>query len=317
MSDAPFFSIIIPLYNKAHHIKSTIESALDQTFEDFEIIVVNDGSTDGSESQVQAISDERITLHTKQNQGVAFARNFGVEKARAERIVFLDADDSWYPTHLEDLKALFLEYPDCGLYCKAYYKKEGKSLNPSKYNNLPTAPNWKGIVKDYFDASIVNCVAWTSAVAMPKAVFNNLNGFDTKITMGAGEDIDLWMRAALKYPVAFHNTPTAIHHLDATNRISHSNTNLRRFINLDQYDAYAKTNKSLKKYLDYNRFAFAIQYKLAKNFEQFEAYRDKIDMSNLNNKQIFLLNSNRLTLVLFSRLKHTLNLLNIRLSAFN
>src|SRR5690606_35592492 len=113
---------IIPLYNKERHIKSTIESVLAQTFQDFEIIIVNDGSTDNSEALVNSISDPRIKYFKQENKGVSTARNFGIEKSSAKLIAFLDADDYWYPNHLNHLKTLFETFPGCGIYATGYEK---------------------------------------------------------------------------------------------------------------------------------------------------------------------------------------------------
>ena len=102
------FSIIIPLYNKEKDIKKTLKSVLNQSFEDFEIIIINDGSTDNSEEIVKSIIDKRIFLYTKNNEGVSIARNYGVEKATSGFIAFLDADDYWHPNHLENLHTLLI-----------------------------------------------------------------------------------------------------------------------------------------------------------------------------------------------------------------
>ncbi|KIC01072.1 hypothetical protein OA88_15890, partial [Flavobacterium sp. JRM] len=90
-----FFSIVIPLYNKAYYIENTIKSVLYQSFTDYEIIIINDGSTDNSLEKVLEFNDKRIQLYTQQNQGASVARNLGIEKAKYNYIAFLDADDLW------------------------------------------------------------------------------------------------------------------------------------------------------------------------------------------------------------------------------
>lgn len=310
----PLFSIIIPLYNKENFIVKTIESALAQTYQDFEIIIINDGSTDKSLEQVNQIIDSRISIFTIENQGVSHARNFGISKASANYMAFLDADDLWLPNHLESLKHLIETYPDCGLYASAYLKKLGKITLDSHYLNIPQ--NWTGIVENYFESSLVSCIAWTSAVVVPKSVLENVGGFDEKITLGAGEDIDLWMKIALKYQVAFNNQVTAIYNLHADNRISNSNTNLRQFIDLDVYEEEAKSSPSLKKYLDLNRFSIALQYKLVSNKKQEAHYLKHLDKRNLNSKQRFLLSCNKNMLILLMKTQYALRQLHIDLSAF-
>ena len=312
----PYISIIIPLYNKEKHIKDTLDSVWSQSFADFEVIVVNDGSTDGSLQEVNSIDDKRLKVFTTENQGVSQARNYGISKANADLIAFLDADDIWFEHHLQDLKDLHKQFPDCGMYCKAYDKKNGSHLIKSKFNNIPENSPWKGIVDDYFKSSVVNSIAWTSAVMIPKSTFENVGVFDSKITLGAGEDTDLWIRIALQYPVAFSNKVSAIHQLHSDNRISNSNTNIRQFINLDNYNKQSKTNPSLKHYMDLNRYAIAIQYKLVGNSEKAETLINGINLKSLNKKQRFLLSQPTVILKTLFKLKHILKHLGIHLSSF-
>ncbi len=312
----PFFSIVIPLYNKENFITKTINSTLNQTFEDFEIIVVNDGSTDDSANKVEAINDKRVTLYTIKNQGVSYARNYGISKAKTDYICFLDADDFWHNNHLEQLNTLIQEHPDCGLYASAYQQKIRKTLIESVYKDIPKQENWSGIVDDYFKSSLVNSIAWTSAVMVPKHIFDTIGLFDENITLGAGEDTDLWIRIALKHPVAFSNTVTAIHNLDAENRITNSNTNLRQFLDLDKYEADTKEHEYLKHYLDLNRYSIGLQYKLAGNSKKAKDYFNKIDENNLNSKQKTLIKSNVFVLKVLMNSQRQLRRFNINLTAF-
>ncbi|OBX27139.1 glycosyltransferase involved in cell wall biosynthesis [Gelidibacter algens] len=312
----PFFSIIIPLYNKERHIKATLESALAQTFQDYEIIVVNDGSTDGSKIVVDSIKDARIKLFNIQNQGVSHARNYGIKKANSELLVFLDADDLWKTNHLENLKTLFMSFPNCGLYAAAYLQKKDNVYIPSIYNKILNTTSWMGIVENYFESCFINSIAWTSAVMVPKSTLEMVGNFNENITLGAGEDTDLWIRIALKYPVAFSNNATAIYNLHSDNRISNSNTNLRSFINLDVYEDEAKSDASLKKYLDLNRFSIAIQYKLVGNHEKAKLLIGKIHATNLNTKQRLLLKMNGAALRAALKVKNEFQNLGIPLSSF-
>jgi glycosyltransferase involved in cell wall biosynthesis len=110
------FSIVIPLYNKEKYIKRAITSVLDQTIQDFEIIVVNDGSTDNSTNIVKSITDNRIKLINQENQGVSVARNTGIENTKNEYIAFLDADDKWEPYFLEEIRKLIEINKSAGLF---------------------------------------------------------------------------------------------------------------------------------------------------------------------------------------------------------
>lgn len=113
------FSVIIPLYNKAPYIGKALQSVLEQTFDDFEIIVVDDGSTDDSYSVAKAVletSERPFKLIHQENAGVSTARNKGVAASSGEYICFLDGDDWWAPTFLEKMDELIQDYPEAGIY---------------------------------------------------------------------------------------------------------------------------------------------------------------------------------------------------------
>ena len=116
----PKIAVIIPVYNNSFSIATTLSSALQQTFTDFEVIIINDGSTDQSLKIIEQYTDDRISIFTQENKGVSAARNLGIEKATAPYIAFLDADDFWFPNHLEELYLLIQDFPDCGMYCNRY-----------------------------------------------------------------------------------------------------------------------------------------------------------------------------------------------------
>jgi glycosyltransferase involved in cell wall biosynthesis len=313
----PFISIVIPLFNKALSIEKTIDCALNQTFTDFEIIIVNDGSTDDSLSIAEGIKDSRIKIYSIKNQGVSVARNFGIAKAQAEYIAFLDADDFWLPNHLENLNTLLQKFPNCGLYCTAYAKQYKSIKTPGVFKNIPIKNNWMGIVDNYFESSLKNSLAWTSATLVPKSILEALNGFDESITLGAGEDTDLWIRIALQHPVAFCNSATAIHNLESENRISNSKTDSRQFIDLDVYEPMTKSNPSLKTYLDVNRFAIGMQYKLSGDSKIAELYFNKIDYDSLNKKQRFLMSQRVSTIGFIKRFQIMLRKVRINLTPFH
>src|SRR5690606_6986211 len=154
----PFFSVVIPLYNKEKYIKETLNSVLAQTFQDFEIIVVNDGSTDNSANQILQFKDKRIKVIDQQNQGAASARNQGIEISSSPYIALLDADDTWYKNHLVELKRQIRLFPDAGLYCNNYeIHNFENSLRPATFNFIYGKSCL--IVEDFFKASIINAVA--------------------------------------------------------------------------------------------------------------------------------------------------------------
>ena len=212
------FSIIIPLYNKAPYVRKAFESVLAQTFTDFELIVVDDGSNDNSavicNEYISTIKHsvtinqsiiENIRIISQTNAGVAAARNNGVKASHGEFLCFLDADDWWEPTFLEEVAKLIAEYPDAGIYATNYiYYKLGKThvaLNlPRGYMNYPDA---------YLHGPMP---IWTGATCMPRKVFDEMGGFPVGIKLG--EDFLLWAKTALHYKVAFCEKPLAYYNND-------------------------------------------------------------------------------------------------------
>ena len=275
----PFFSVIIPVYNKERHILETLESVQNQTFKDFEIIVVNDGSTDDSESEILKFNPQQLHYYKTENKGASHARNFGVNKAKGIYMAFLDADDLWLPFHLEALHHLITAHPKCGLYCMAYTAfKKGIEIK-SRYYGIPKTP-WQGVLSDFFECSMHNCIATTPAVAMPKEIFEELGGFNTAYQ--SGQDIDLWIRIALKQPVAFNNKVSVHVNLDADHRLSQIKLTQKTFATFEDYKTEEQQHPSLKKYLDLNRFVLAIKYKLEGDANHFKQYKNRIDKTNLS-----------------------------------
>lgn len=282
----PLFSIIIPLYNKEEHIANTLDSVMEQTFQDFEVLVVNDGSTDKSLEIVKGFAHPKIKIFTIENSGVSEARNMGVSKAEGSLIAFLDADDLWLPSHLEDLKRLYQEFPNCGLYAKAYDKQYfNKTCIQGKYNNLPL--DFRGLVKDYFTSSLIDSIAWTSAVAIPKDIFDKHGVFRTDIK--SGQDTEMWIRLALKESVAFDSKISARRIITKADHLSTSTHRKDRVKIIEEYCQFESVNKSLKKYLDLIRFSIALERKLAKDDTSFKHLVQSIDFKNLSAKQKLLL----------------------------
>jgi glycosyltransferase involved in cell wall biosynthesis len=209
-------SVIIPLYNKARYIERALDSVLAQTDPEFEIVVVNDGSTDGSEDAVRRRADPRIRLVSQENAGVSAARNRGIAEASGELVAFLDADDEWLPEHLATICRLATDYPGCGVYASAYRAvgADGKE-EILAFAGVPRYP-WEGVLQNYFRAALTCDPVWTSAAAAPKSVFETCGLFPVGFT--TGEDTDTWCRIALKFPVALSTRPGAVYHREAENR---------------------------------------------------------------------------------------------------
>ena len=220
-------SVAIPLYNKCSEIARTLQSVFDQTFQQFEILVVDDGSTDGGAEIVAQIDDPRVRLIRQANAGVSAARNRAIEESQSELIAFLDADDEWKPGFLEAIWDLRERFPEAGLYATAYERHlPNGGIAQLTLSQVPPAP-WSGIIDNYYRAAFDDALIWSSAVAVPKQVFAQVGGFPVGIRLG--EDLDMWLRIALRYPIAYCNRSLAIYDQAASNRAmqqNHCNDNL-------------------------------------------------------------------------------------------
>lgn len=224
-------SVVIPLYNKERHIEHTINTVLSQNYREIEIIVIDDGSTDKSAEIVQKIIDKRLRFIKKKNEGVSTTRNLGVSEASNELVAFLDADDEWKSDYLERIHSLYQKYPAAAIYATNYsvIEKEGKSYTL----NYPGIDFEEGLIKNYFYSAYTFTPLWTSAVCVRKTIFQQMGGFPTNIRNG--EDLELWCRIALKYPIAYINKPLAVYRRDSDNMLSRSVVDPSWFPFLEDY----------------------------------------------------------------------------------
>ena len=207
------FSIIIPLYNKAPYIERAVKSVLSQDYPHFEIIIVNDGSSDGGEKIVTKIVDERLKLVSQKNAGVSAARNTGAKEAQYEYLAFLDGDDTWEPNFLSEIVKLIGNFPDAGIYgtSNSFIYPNGKKV-AEDFSYLFNGKE-QGLLEDYFGlfAKIQKSPFSNSNLCIPKKVYQEFGGY--KVGVKLTEDSDLWCRIALKYPIAFNTLPLANYYL--------------------------------------------------------------------------------------------------------
>lgn len=207
----PKYSVVIPLYNKESYVRKALESVIAQTLTDFELIVVDDGSTDNSDAICEDFFNSFTpsffhSLIRQANSGVAAARNRGVKESKGEYVAFLDADDWWEPEFLQEIDKLIAKYPDAGIYATNYvYYKPGKTrvaLNlPRGYMNYPVA---------YLHRDMMPVTSITTC--MPRKVFDEMGGFPVGIKLG--EDFLLWAKTAIHYKVVFSEKPLAYYNND-------------------------------------------------------------------------------------------------------
>lgn len=206
-------SVVIPLYNKEKSIAYTLQTVLHQTFNDYEIVIVNDGSTDNSIAEVEKVRDDRIRLIHQQNAGVSAARNRGIEEARGELIAFLDADDEWKPEYLATQYYLFQKYPECSVFSCNYEFRDAEGMVTSTIIRKLPFNESDGILSNYFEvASCSNPPICSISIMVKKEVIQAIGGFPVGIK--SGEDLLTWARLAVNGMIAYSKRPLAIFNVE-------------------------------------------------------------------------------------------------------
>jgi glycosyltransferase involved in cell wall biosynthesis len=278
-----FFSVIIALYNKENFIENTLKSIVNQEFTDFEVLIINDGSTDSSEEKVLQFKDKRIHYFSKDNGGVSTARNYGIKKAQSEYITFIDADDYWYPNFLQVMFNNIKLFPEISVFSAAIEVETSKKVIRSRYSISKTA---EIEIVNYFNASLKESVIWTSCAVFHNSVFEKIGAFDVNIK--SGEDTDMWIRIGLVYPVLFSWKILARYVYDPKSLTKDHEITITSF-DFSKYSSLEKTNQGLKKFLDLNRFSLAIKSKITNDKKLFLLFYKEIDLKKIALKKRLLL----------------------------
>lgn len=289
------FSVIIPLYNKGPYIEKALRSVFAQTYTDYEIIVVDDGSKDDSATIAERILTESSVPHQlirQENAGVSMARNNGVARSHGDYLCFLDADDWWGPAFLEEMSKLIEEFPDAGIYGTSY-----TIVNESKHKTRVAPIGVEpGFEKGYINycqvyAKTLAMPLWTGAVSIPHTVFDEMGGFPKGIKLG--EDFLLWLKIALKYKVAFLNKPLSFYNQDVETinrgvvRKGYDPESFMTF-HFDQFVDQEIIDRDLNVLLDRLRVYSLLRFRLVNAYkEQVDQEIAKVNFSNVDTKYRF------------------------------
>ena len=304
------FSIIIPLYNKAPYVRKAIDSVLGQTYQDFELVIVDDGSTDSSAEIAQRCIDGKSNciLQYQKNAGVSMARNKGVAVSHGDYLCFLDADDWWEPTFLEEILNLISEFPDAGIYGTNY-----TIVNETKQKTAVAEIGVeRGFEKGYINycqvyAKTLAMPLWTGAVCMSRMVFDEMGGFPTGIKLG--EDFLLWIRVVLKYKVAYLNKALSYYNQDVEllNRgVKSKGYTPDQFMTFyfDQFAEYEKINYDLKVLLDRIRVYSLLRFRLENAcHERVNVEIKKVDFHNVGKRYWFYYKAPYFMVWVYSQIK--------------
>jgi len=277
------FSVIIPLFNKAPYVAKAIGSVLSQTFTDYELVIMDDGSKDNSFeiAQKSIVGRGHCHLFQQQNVGVGMARNNAVALSQGECLCFLDADDWWEPTFLEEMSKLIEVFPDAGIY-GTNYTIVNETKRKTRVANVGVDEEFEKGYINYCQvyAKTLNMPLWTGAVCMPRKVFDEMGGFPQGIKLG--EDFLLWIRIAMKYKVAFLNKPLAYYNQD----VDAANRGVGRLYNPEEHMLWnveflaeeEKNNLDYKQLIDNLRTYGLLPYFLSKKYhDAAKRELDKVD----------------------------------------
>jgi glycosyltransferase involved in cell wall biosynthesis len=236
-------SIVTPLYNKQNSIVATLQSVLAQTYKNYEVIVVDDGSTDDSARVVKEFIDaSRLSplafrLISQPNGGVSSARNRGIQEAKYDYIALLDGDDLWDEHYLEEQVKLIQDFPEAKMWGINFAEMSRGEMLRKLPTGLPDG--YRGYVEDYFQMSErVSDLFHSSAVVIQKKAFEGVGYFDERIKYA--EDCDMWFRIIATYPVAFYDRMLVYYRQDSENRALHRKISLKDYLPffVDKYVAF-------------------------------------------------------------------------------
>jgi glycosyltransferase involved in cell wall biosynthesis len=243
--ETPKISVIIPTYNRAHVLKRAIDSVLNQTFSDFEIIVVDDGSTDDTQKLLKQY-DDKLKVITTENRGVSAARNIAIKDAKGKYIAGLDSDDYWHKRKLERQIEALESRPDIKIiYTNEIWIRNGKRVNQCKQHQKYSGHIYK--------KCLPLCIISPSSVVMERSIFDDIGLFDEDLP--ACEDYDLWLRVASKYEVFFLDEELIYKTGGHEDQLSHKYWGMDRFrvtalqkaLNLDLSDGDKKATVEMLK----------------------------------------------------------------------
>ncbi|TYA86791.1 glycosyltransferase family 2 protein [Seonamhaeicola marinus] len=271
----PFFSVVIPLYNKEDFVETTLNSVLNQTFNNFELIIINDGSTDNSLKVAQEFKDTRIKIIQQKNLGLSAARNAGIKKAKANYIAFLDADDLWMHDYLQTQYNLIQKHKSESIFAtnlREFTSRKHSDLNSFSYN-----PSNEKLITNYF--KICKNIFGPSSLVVKKDLVLDIGYFNESITYGEGDEY--FIKCFSKYNLVYYQEAKMLYRVGIQNQLTAPNKNSNRVI--PDYEVYLKNNqnKDLKKYIDFVHFKLVVLYKMELNYKLVKFYSEKISPTNL------------------------------------
>lgn len=240
-------TVIIPLFNKAPYVRKSVLSVLNQSMPNFELLLVDNGSTDNWQEELANISDKRLRILFEPKKGVSHARNYGINEATFDWICFLDADDFWETDNLKELLTMLHASPEAGILSNSYQISDAQNNSRiRKILGVETHGNYLRVVNFFISYNKADLPVNSNSVCISKKVLQEMGGFDTTILYG--EDVLLWVSVFMQYPIYINSFVGSTYQLGATNRSNvpaHLLDELPVIAQLERvYNRY-KTNKIL------------------------------------------------------------------------
>ena len=275
------FSVIIPTYNRLDLLKRAINSVLNQTFQEFEIIVVDDCSSDGTWNWMKSIKKSNIKVYQNNiNSGESVSRNYGVSISKYDFVCFLDDDDEWLENHLYEFDKLLKLDPSINLAFSSYIKRYQKKKEKAIFSNVDN--DFYGVLPNFFSNCYSDVIMIPSGSVVQKEIFEKFGGYNTKIRYG--EDIELFTKLGINGIVGFTNQTTMVYNLNhLTSQTNNTDKYLDgKFVDFSQFKNFEEQNPSLKKWIDLNRFSIARQLKINGDKKYYHTLIKKIDKNNIS-----------------------------------
>lgn len=302
------FSIIIPLYNKEKYILRALKSIEQQTHCNYELIIINDCSTDNSLKKIEEFKGRYTIVHHEKNLGLSAARNTGIKNATNDYICFLDADDEWEPTFLEEINKLIHHFPTSKIWATSYFE----IWNKSKRKPI----NYPAFIDEYylgelsfFANNLYQGIYNHGSVCVHKEVYNKIGMYNE--TINFSEDIDFNIRAHIHFSLAYSAKRLMKYYMQTENQITRTSLKNKKLPDYTNYEKYCVNTPYLKKYLDFECYVLGKNLK-KQGDKRYKEYVSFITPSNLNWKQKILIKCPKFVLNSIDLLKKILLKLGIK-----
>ena len=279
------FSVVIPLYNKEAYVLKTLYSVLEQRFKAFELIVVNDASTDNSLEIVKSINDKRIRIieHEK-NRGLSASRNTGIKAAKNEYIAFLDADDYWDLDFLETIKKLIIDNPKEHVFGTFYKEVINGKANTPKVNVPEKKVGTSWVIDDFFALNKRNLIITQSCLVVKKIAFKSIGGYAEELTFA--EDIEFYIRCFSVFNLVYTFQPFHFQNKDDQLSITSSSTIEKKYPTLD---TFLGKSDSIDDFINHYLYCFCRRFKNENEITKMKFYRKKITKRKLTLIKLMLI----------------------------